>query len=83
MDRSSLNCYSKRAIEYLGLARRESWYRPNNASHLADRIEILFGDMAEGVDIALAIQNSKPDETYNLASQSAPANHGREHQRRF
>jgi GDPmannose 4,6-dehydratase len=55
-----------------GLARRESWYRPNNASHLADRIEVLFGDMSEGVDIASAIQDAKPDEIYNLASQSRP-----------
>jgi GDPmannose 4,6-dehydratase len=56
-----------------GLARRESWYRPNNASHLAKRIEVLFGDMSEGVDIASAIQEAQPDEIYNLASQSRPA----------
>lgn len=55
-----------------GLARRESWYRANNASHLTGQIEILFGDMSEGVDIASAIQNAKPDEIYNLASQSRP-----------
>jgi GDPmannose 4,6-dehydratase len=55
-----------------GFARRESWFRPNCASHLADRIEILFGDMEEGVDIASAITDSEPDEVYNLASQSRP-----------
>jgi GDPmannose 4,6-dehydratase len=55
-----------------GFARRESWYRPNNATHLAGRIGILFGDMAEGVDIASAVQDAKPDEIYNLASQSRP-----------
>jgi GDPmannose 4,6-dehydratase len=55
-----------------GLARQESWYRHNNASHLAGKIEVLFGDMAEGVDIASAIQDAKPDEIYNLASQSRP-----------
>ena len=55
-----------------GLARRESWFRANNASHLAGRVKILFGDMAEGVDIASAIQEARPDEVYNLASQSRP-----------
>ncbi len=55
-----------------GFARRDSWFQPNNASHLADKVEILFGDMGEGLDIASAIQNSQPDEIYNLASQSRP-----------
>ena len=55
-----------------GFARRESWYQPNNASHLAGQIDLLFGDMSEGVDIAAAIQEARPDEIYNLASQSRP-----------
>lgn len=56
-----------------GLARRESWFRPNSASHLAGKIDILFGDVSEGVDIASAIQDAEPDEVYNLASQSRPS----------
>jgi GDPmannose 4,6-dehydratase len=55
-----------------GFARRESWYRPNSASHLEGRIEVLLGDMSEGVDIASAIQDSNPAEIYNLASQARP-----------
>jgi GDPmannose 4,6-dehydratase len=55
-----------------GFARRESWLRPNSASHLAGRIEMHFGDMAEGVDIAAAVLAARPDEIYNLASQSRP-----------
>jgi len=62
----------EKGYKVFGLARRDSWYRPNNASHLAGRVEILFGNMAEGMDIATAIQESKPDEIYNLASQSRP-----------
>lgn len=62
----------EKGYRVFGLARRESWYRQNNASHLAGRIEVLFGDMSEGVDIASAIQDAKPDEIYNLASQSRP-----------
>jgi GDPmannose 4,6-dehydratase len=61
-----------KGYKVFGLARRESWYRPNNASHLAGKIEILFGDVADGVDISSAIQDAKPDEIYNLASQSRP-----------
>lgn len=63
----------EKGYRVFGLARRESWHRPNSASHLAGRIEVLFGDMSEGVDIASAIQYAKPDEIYNLASQSRPS----------
>jgi GDPmannose 4,6-dehydratase len=62
----------ERGYEVFGLARRESWFRPNNASHLADRVKVLFGDMSEGTDISSALQHAKPDEIYNLASQSRP-----------
>ena len=55
-----------------GFARRDSWFRPNCSTHLADRIEVLFGDMNEGVEIAAAVQEAQPDEVYNLASQSRP-----------
>jgi GDPmannose 4,6-dehydratase len=61
-----------RGYTVYGLARRESWFRPNSASHLAGHVEILFGDMTEGVDIASAVQDARPEEIYNLASQSRP-----------
>ncbi len=62
----------EKGYRVFGLARQESWYRQNNASHLSGQVEILFGEMSEGVDIVSAIQDSKPDEIYNLASQSRP-----------
>lgn len=58
--------------EVFGLARQTNWYRPNCASHLENRITIVFGDITEGVDIANAVQDVRPDEIYNLASQSRP-----------
>jgi GDPmannose 4,6-dehydratase len=61
-----------RGYEVYAFVRRESWFRPHNASHLAGRIRVLFGDMGEGIDIATALQDAKPDEIYNLASQSRP-----------
>jgi len=62
----------EKGYRVFGLARKESWLKPNNASHLAGRVEILYGDMSEGVDISSAIQDARPDEVYNLASQSRP-----------
>ena len=61
-----------KGYEVFGLARRESWFRPNNASHLAGKVQVFFGDMAEGIDISSALQEARPDEVYNLASQSRP-----------
>ena len=61
-----------KGYKVFGMARRESWLKPNSASHLVGKIEVLFGDMSEGVDISSAIQRAAPDEVYNLASQSRP-----------
>lgn len=60
----------EKGYEVFGFSRRDSWFRPNCSSHLVNRVQVLFGDMAEGVDIAKAILDSEPDEVYNLASQS-------------
>ena len=62
----------ERGYKVFGFARSESWAQPNNASHLSTKIHVLFGDMSEGADIYSALQESRPDEIYNLASQSRP-----------
>ncbi len=62
----------EKGYHVFGLARRDSWFRPNCATHLADRVTLLFGDMSEGTDLAAAVTDSEPDEIYNLASQSRP-----------
>jgi GDPmannose 4,6-dehydratase len=62
----------EKGYKVFGFARRDSWVRPNCASPIADRIELVFGDMGEGMDIANAILDAQPDEIYNLASQSRP-----------
>jgi GDPmannose 4,6-dehydratase len=61
-----------RGYEVWGLARAQSWVKPNCSSHLADRVKVVFGDLCEGTDIAGAVEAAKPDEVYNLASQSRP-----------
>lgn len=61
-----------KGYQVFGLVRRQSWRHSNCASHLAGRIQILFGNVAEGLDIARAVSDANPDEIYNLASQSRP-----------
>ena len=62
----------EKGYEVFGFARRDSWFKPNCSSHLAERIQVFFGDMAEGIEIAAAVKDARPDEIYNLASQSRP-----------
>lgn len=62
----------EKGYHVFGLARRDSWNRPNAASHLEGRIEMLFGDIVESVDIFKAVYDAQPDEVYSLASQSRP-----------
>ncbi len=62
----------EKGYKVFGMARQAGWYRENPSRHLDGKIEILFGDMEEGVDIASAVQEAVPDEIYNLASQSRP-----------
>jgi len=62
----------EQGYQVYGLARRISWTRAHRASHIASRINVLFGDLAEGTDLAAAIVDAAPDEIYNLASQSRP-----------
>jgi len=61
-----------KGYEVCGLARRESWSRPNPASHLAARIGMQFGDVTDVTAIVTAVRESRADEIYNLASQSRP-----------
>lgn len=56
-----------------GFSRQESWLKPHYASHLKNKINILFGEITNGVDIAKAVNYVQPDEIYNLASQSRPS----------
>lgn len=56
-----------------GFCRQESWLRNHCASHLKNKIEVLFGEITNGVDIAKAINMVQPHEIYNFASQSKPS----------
>ncbi|WP_434130443.1 GDP-mannose 4,6-dehydratase [Methylocaldum sp. GT1BB] len=62
----------ERGYKVIGFGRKSSFVKPNNVSHLAGKIEVAYGDLIDSVSLASAIQRYKPNEVYNLASQSHP-----------
>lgn len=61
-----------KGYEVVGFGRKSSIIMRTDLRWLFDRISFAYGDLADAVDIADAIQHHQPDELYNLASQSAP-----------
>lgn len=43
-----------------------------NVCHLLGKLEYVYGDLSDSTSIYAAIQDTQPDEVYNLASQSYP-----------
>lgn len=62
----------KKNYEVAGLIRRKVDNELNNIKHLKEEIKIYHGDLQSPESIALALYDFKPDEIYNLASQSSP-----------
>lgn len=62
----------EKGYQVFGFSRQASWLKPNNASHLAGKIELLFGDISKERDISAALASARPHEIYNLAAQSRP-----------
>src|SRR5438093_10562252 len=53
-----------------GLVRRSSTVNFERLAHLQDQIELLPGDLLDQNSLITALDQSQPDEVYNLASQS-------------
>ena len=53
-----------------GLVRQTSVRNLERIAHLADRIEIVNGDLLDQNSLINAVADSRPDEVYNLAAQS-------------
>jgi GDPmannose 4,6-dehydratase len=53
-----------------GLARRSSTVTFERIQHIQDRIEFLSGDLGDQNSLYYALEQSNPDEVYNLAAQS-------------
>jgi GDPmannose 4,6-dehydratase len=62
----------EQGYKVFGLVRRTSGRNPNldRVAHLADRLELLNGDLLDQNSLINAIADSRPDEIYNLAAQS-------------
>lgn len=56
----------------VGFGRKSSLIKPNNVSHLQQKLEFVYGDLMDPVSLTAGIKNVQPDEIYNLASQSHP-----------
>lgn len=53
-----------------GLIRRKSTSEYGNVKYIADKINFIYGDMSDNISLIKAVQQSNPDEIYNLAAQS-------------
>lgn len=62
-----------KGYKVVGLLRRTSNINRTNISHLAGKLSIEFGDLLDYHTLEAAIRKHQPDEIYNLAAQSVPA----------
>ncbi|MBS1970404.1 MAG: GDP-mannose 4,6-dehydratase [Bdellovibrionales bacterium] len=53
-----------------GLTRRSSTNVTSRIDHILSQVELLSGDLLDGNSLTSAVEESKPDEVYNLAAQS-------------
>jgi GDPmannose 4,6-dehydratase len=53
-----------------GLVRRSSTINFERINHLQDQVELVAGDLLDPSSLISALQQSEPDEVYNLAAQS-------------
>ena len=54
----------------VGMTRRSSSANNERIAHLADRIELVQGDLLDQASLVAALRDSQPAEVYNLAAQS-------------
>lgn len=60
----------EKGYEVYGLTRRTSTPNHSRISHIADSIHLISGDLLDQYSLFRAIQESNPDEIYNLGAQS-------------
>jgi GDPmannose 4,6-dehydratase len=58
--------------EVSGLVRKTSHQLFPNIAHIQNRLNLIYADLLDNVSLTSAVSSVKPDELYNLASQSAP-----------
>ena len=71
MDGSHLaDFFLDKGYEVFGMERRTSTKNRVNTSHLENKITFLMGDLTDQSSLLRVLEQSDPDEVYNLASQS-------------
>ena len=63
----------KKGYRVVGLARRSTNYGLPHIDHLADALTIEYGDLIDPDVVDSIVTKYQPDEIYNLAAQSVPA----------
>lgn len=63
----------KKGYEVSGIVRKTSHEDYANIGHIQDDLKLFLGDLLDPVSLREIIQKVKPDEVYNLASQSHPS----------
>ncbi|MCM8827632.1 MAG: GDP-mannose 4,6-dehydratase [Candidatus Omnitrophica bacterium] len=63
----------KKGYEVTGIIRKTSHFYYANISHIQHELNLIQADLLDPVSIREAVQKVMPDEVYNLASQSHPA----------
>ncbi len=59
-----------KGYEVAGMVRRTSHHSYERIDHLLDRIEVVAADLLDQHSLTVVLQETKPDEVYNLAAQS-------------
>jgi GDPmannose 4,6-dehydratase len=59
-----------KGYEVVGMVRRTSHHSYERIEHLLDRIEIVAADLLDQHSLTVVLQDTEPDEVYNLAAQS-------------
>ena len=63
----------KKGYKVAGLVRKTSHFKYANISHIQDRLNLIQADLLDPVSLIEALRQVNPDEIYNFASQSVPA----------
>ena len=60
----------EKGYEVFGVERRASTKNIRNTSHLLDKVNFIMGDLSDQNSLLRCLNESQPDEVYNLAAQS-------------
>jgi GDPmannose 4,6-dehydratase len=60
----------KKGYKVYGITRRSSTNVTSRIEHIISQVELLPGDLLDGSSLLAAVEESQPDEVYNLAAQS-------------